>query len=177
MRKQIFAHGLLNFFIVVIIAAALHRIIPIYFYISVLSAPIAGLVGYFQFKYFIKSNISNCGEIRRLILPLFISTTSLLSFSFHSTVPLNVDRSFSVWMINQVATHPKQNTKSQIEKNAAKFFSPSGGEIARRIDEQASLGNIKDGKSIITLTSRGKRIWRINQIVSRFFGLNSKYSG
>lgn len=177
MLKRVFLYVIANFMAVLIISAALHRVIPTYFYISILALPISGALAFLQFKFFLREVNFESHQVAKLVLSLFIASSSLLSFSFHSTVPLNVDRSFTVWMINQLGTNPQVNKLTQVEENAAIFFSPKGGEIARRVNEQVSLGNMKNKDGVISLTSRGKRIWRINRIVSTFFGLNTKYSG
>lgn len=177
MLKKVFLHGIANFIAVLIVSAALHRLISTYFYISLLSLPISGLIAYCQFKFFFNKVNFGTKQVTNLVLTLFVGVTSLTSFSFHSTVPLNVDRSFSVWMINQLATSSTNNQVAQVENNAAKFFSPQGGEISRRVDEQIALGNIEENKGFISLTSRGKRIWHVNRLVAEFFGLNTKYAG
>jgi len=175
--KKVFLHGIANFLTVLIVSAVLHRLISTYFYVSLLSLPISGFIAYGQFKFFSKKESFGTTQVTKLILTLFVGVTSLFSFSFHSTVPLNVDRSFSVWMINQLATNPTKNRVTQVEDKAAKFFSPQGGEISRRIDEQIGLGNVAENNGTISLTSRGMRIWKINRLVAKFFGLNSKYAG
>lgn len=104
-------------------------------------------------------------------------TTALMIFTFLATVPLNLDRSFSVWMLNQTFESEGQLSVKELEKEASQFFAPSGGEIKRRINEQISLGNLEVINSQVELTIRGKLTWKINRIISEFFGLNEKYTG
>jgi hypothetical protein len=170
-------HGLFNFIAVLLISAGLHRLIPTYFYISVLSAPIAAVIAYLQFRYFFRNVQLGTKQLRNLILVLFMIMSSLFSFSFHSTVPLNVDRSFSVWMINKIATDPEMRNFSTLEENASKFFSPEKGEIKRRLNEQISLGNLEVVDNRVELTSSGHRVWKSNRFLASLFGLNKNYAG
>jgi hypothetical protein len=163
--------------VVLLISAALHRVIPTYFYISLLSIPIAALIAYAQFKCLFKKDELQNKQIAKLVLSLFVTSTALLSFSFHSTVPLNVDRSFSVWMINKVATDPKMSDFTTLEENAAQFFSPENGEIKRRLNEQIELGNIKVTNNRVELTPSGERVWKSNRFLALIFNLNRNYAG
>jgi hypothetical protein len=160
-----------------VISAGLHRIIETYFYVTVLSIPTSILLAYIQFKWLSKNGELRERHLAKTLLTLFLISNALLSFSFHSTIPLNIDRSFSVWMINQLSSETTGQKLTQVEKDASDFFSPTGGEILRRVNEQISLGNIKNENSVISLTNRGKRVWYLNQFISSIFGLNTKYSG
>ncbi len=161
----------------VVISAGLHRIVETFFYVAILSIPTSALLAYFQFKLLSKNGKFGEPYLSKTLLALFLISNALLSFCFQSTVPLNVDRSFSVWMINQLYTETSGEKLSEVEEEASEFFSPQGGEILRRVNEQISLGNIKNDNSVISLTDRGKRVWYLNRIISIFFGLNDKYSG
>lgn len=174
---KVFLHGVFNFIVVILMSAGLHRLIPTYFYVSVLSAPIAALIAYFQFKIFFRNDELGPNQVRKMILMLFMITSSLFSFSFHSTVPLNVDRSFSVWMINKIATDAEMQNFSTLEKKASQFFSPEKGEIKRRLNEQVELGNLEIVNNRVKLTSSGNRVWKSNRFFAWLFGLNKNYAG
>jgi hypothetical protein len=80
-------------------------------------------------------------------------------------------------MLNQNIESERSLTIQELEVNASKFFSPSGGEIRRRINEQISLGNLIVVQDKVELTDRGKFTWKMNRLISDFFGLNKKYTG
>ena len=177
MLRKILINIVANFMVTAVISAGLHRIVETFFYVAVLSIPTSMLLALFQFKWLSKNGKFGEPHLTRTLLTLFLISNALLSFSFQSTVPLNVDRSFSVWMINQLSSEISGENLTEIEKDASEFFSPEGGEILRRLNEQISLGNIKNDNSVISLTDRGKRVWYLNRLISIFFGLNDKYSG
>jgi nitrogen fixation NifU-like protein len=58
----------------------------------------------------------------------------------------------------------------------SKFFTPSGGEINRRIQEQISLGNLKVENGVIRLTSRGANQVRVNRFFGKVFFTDEKYT-
>lgn len=105
---------------------------------------------------------------------------ALLAFSFLATVPLNVDRSFSVWSLNQIYKQDKNRAGipvSTLKQELEAYFSADSGEIDRRLTEQTDIGNIsvsEEGK--VTLTDQGIRQRNIFFGISAFFGLNPKYA-
>ncbi len=102
----------------------------------------------------------------------------LFTFSFLSTIPLTIDRSYSVWLLKTVAQAEDRGnklTESDLIEKSVDFFSEENGQLKRRILEQQKIGNIKAG-SKIQLTNKGKLITEINGIVGKIFRLDPKYS-
>lgn len=150
--------------------------ISLFFYVCFISALITFIFAFFSFKFggrFPLATIKYSNEVTFL----YSSLVSLIVFCFLSTVPLNVDRSFSVWMLNQTATSAEDYSTQNLENLASDFFAPSGAEIKRRINEQISIGNMKRRDGKILLTEKGEFTWRLFRLISDFFGLNKKYSG
>jgi hypothetical protein len=158
-------------------AKIFHYYIPIFFYVCFLS----GILSFFLsiallkgggkiFKKFPSTDSENSY--------LYSTIIALITFGFLATVPLNLDRSFSVWVLNETAESATHLSVKELEFNSSKFFSKSGGEIKRRINEQISIGNLEISESNkIQLTVKGKITWRAIRILSDFFDLNRKYSG
>jgi len=160
----------------VLTAAALNRVLPAFLVVSVLSAVLAGALAFFLARSSIRKDenvvsVSAANGFAALsaLLVLF-ATLFLLTFG-----PLNVDRSFSVWMLRNVAEQEKITTPS-LTKQASDFFNPSSGEIERRVNEQLNLGNISVDDGTVQLTARGEILVRINEAMARFFGLNPNYA-
>jgi hypothetical protein len=107
---------------------------------------------------------------------LTVAVATLLTFSFLSAVPLNVDRSFSVWTINHMYNFDKPIDKSDLLKKGENFFTVGNGEISRRLDEQVRLGNVIEHKDKVELTKRGKLQAKLHTFIRKFFGLNMKYT-
>lgn len=103
-------------------------------------------------------------------LALFSSAAFVLSFG-----PLNVDRSFSVWMLKRVSDSSGM-TPDQLRESVATFFAPDSGEVTRRIDEQLLLRNINVENGTVVLTPSGEIVVRMNELISRLFGLNPLYA-
>jgi hypothetical protein len=164
----------LLFLVGVLSARVLHSYIDLFFYVCFASSFFVLAIG------ILVAAIRRSSSRARLDLEketLSVAVASLLTFVFLTTVPLNVDRLFSVWMLNNVNSQQQSLTIEELEALAYKFFEPSEGEIARRIEEQSRLGNLyvdSDGKVLIT--PKGSSISRFFRKISEFFDLNPKYA-
>lgn len=114
-------------------------------------------------------------EVR--ILVSISSTLSVLTFLI--LVPLQVDRSFSVWMLNKINEEKQQKIDVKTLKvSAADFFNPNSGEISRRINEQIKIGNLSLTKQDkVKLSNRGNLFVRFHKEIAKIFNLNRKYAG
>ena len=102
----------------------------------------------------------------------------LLTFSFLSTIPLTIDRSYSVWLlktVSQAEDKGEKLTETDLTEKSVNFFSEENGQLRRRILEQQKIGNITVG-SEIKLTNKGKLVTELNGIVGKIFRLDPKYS-
>ncbi len=100
-----------------------------------------------------------------------------VSFSFLATVPINVDRSFSVWLISQLASNSSETlTEEDAEILAWAFFSPESGEISRRIQEQVAIGNLEIRDGDLVITDQGFVLVKAFQVFTAFFDLNPRYT-
>jgi hypothetical protein len=129
------------------------------------------------FKGLKKGNNTSKISVLSYFSSIMIST--LFSFSFLTTVPLNIDRSFSVWMLTNI--DDAQNRGISVDSEhlntiISDFFSPGGGEINRRVQEQISLGNLKVENGEIVLTSRGENQVKLNRFFAKLFFTNEKYT-
>lgn len=103
-----------------------------------------------------------------------------MSYTFLFTIPLTVDRSYSVWMLKEVAQADAfglgKEKKNLLEESSV-FFDESNGQLSRRIDEQVRIGNLKIANSgEVEITTKG-RLWAIfNKYVGIVFGLEPRYS-
>ena len=160
----------------VVAAALLNRLLPAFLIASILSAVSAAVLAYFLAKTSLRQNdavisasAKNSFAVLSSVLVVF-ATLFLLTFG-----PLNVDRSFSVWMLRNVSEQDGIPTPA-LKEQSSTFFNPSSGEIERRIDEQRNLGNVQIQDDVVQLTSRGAILVRVNELMARFFGLNPNYA-
>ena len=174
--------SLVSVLIGLVIARFLHMYVDTFFYICFIASLASLLTGLIYSKICqskIKRWKSGTNSLEERVTYSIIAM--LITFSFLSTVPLNIDRSFSVWMLNQISNQESLNKKTSVlslKNQSAEFFSPDSGEIARRISEQIEIGNIVFiTPNSVQLTSRGKLTTTLNHFISKFFLLNPKYAG
>jgi hypothetical protein len=158
-----------------ILAAIMNRTIGFFFYCTFIGSIFSGFVAAVILTGNKKGNKLRSLRLQRDIV-LTIILTILLSFSFLATVPLNVDRSFSVWLLNQMSNNQTSLTRVDLEVKAQDFFNAQNGEISRRVDEQIKLGTIKKVSQDLRLTKRGIIQIEIHRLVAKFFGLTPKYT-
>jgi hypothetical protein len=160
--------------------AGLHKIVDTFLYICFLSIPISLLMTSTVILVFKRLRMgSNTSKMSVLSYFSSIMISTLFSFSFLTTVPLNIDRSFSVWMLTNIDDAQNRGASVDLDYLNTKisdFFSPGSGEIDRRLQEQISLGNIKVINREIVLTSRGENQVKINRFFAKVFFTNEKYT-
>jgi hypothetical protein len=100
-----------------------------------------------------------------------------VTFSFLATVPINVDRSFSVWLLAGLESNRDSSiSASDAEFLASQYFSPGSGEISRRIEEQLNIGNIELREGNLSLSSQGEILVALFRATALFFDLNPRYT-
>lgn len=174
-RNRLVLHSFL-FSFGVLTASFLARFVETFVYVCFLTS-LSTLMLYFVFnktKVFQRLRIES-----RESRILHILVASLITFAFLTSFPLNIDRSFSVWMLSGIYQESEMNkvtTRNDLEKSAQSFFSSQSGEIKRRIEEQVTVGNIRirSGGEVI-LTSQGKLSVLFFRFISQLFALNPKY--
>ena len=116
-------------------------------------------------------------KLNKLLIGL---VAGLVTFSFLATVPLTIDRSYSVWILKSIYISERNSemvTSKQIESKSIAFFSPNNGQLTRRIAEQKKIGNIEViNSNELSLTDRGRLITQLNALVGWIFGLDPDYS-
>jgi hypothetical protein len=157
------------------LSAVLQRFNNIFFYNVFIGSIFSGTVSFYlakmtKRKYYI--------EIITRAYIIIISV--LLSFSFLSTVPLTIDRSYSVWLLKHVTEAQYAGTvidRETLIEDSIDFFSAENGQLNRRIDEQVRIGNLEIlDTETIQASSKGMLLAEINNLVGIIFGLEPKYS-
>jgi len=167
-----------SFILGLIVVSIVHIFVKVFFFSVILGV----LINYLLLTVFLKKR--NYFLLPPKIVRLNRICISMLSasllFSFLMTVPVNVDRSFSIWMLSYIEQVNKEDKNLEIltlKSNASNFFSPQSTEIDRRIKEQSNIRSItvdKDG--FVRITFFGSVIIETSRIMQKFFGLNSKYT-
>lgn len=156
-------------------AAIFQRFNGIFFYNVFIGSLLSGLTSFIIFKLSTQKK-----HTENIILPYAVIISALLCFSFLSTIPLTIDRSYSVWLLKYaaVAEHEKTNINKQVLiQESNNFFSARNGQLDRRIDEQIRIGNLQiEANGIIKLSGKGLLIAKLNNFIGIVFGLEAKYS-
>jgi hypothetical protein len=87
---------------------------------------------------------------------ILLTFACVINLSYFALIPTIVDRSISVFVMNQLASGPK--SKEQLEKAFVDDFVYAGGAVPKRIFEQSLSGNIiKLDDGSYQLTASGHR--------------------
>lgn len=87
---------------------------------------------------------------------ILLSFACVVNLAYFALIPTIVDRSISVFVMNELATGPK--TLEQLEKAFVDDFVYEGGAVPKRISEQSLSGNIiqlEDGRYELTGSGHG----------------------
>jgi len=157
-------------------AAALGRILQPFLFAIIAAAAIGGGAGVLLADRRLVRLWAVPTHEGRILVRILAGSTVLFATAFALAFgPLNVDRSFSVWMLKRISDTPGQ-TPAQVKDRLSEFFSPESGEVQRRIDEQVLLGNLEVRRGSVELTNSGRRVVWANEALSRIFGLNPRYA-
>ena len=165
----------ISFFVGVTIAALLQRVNNIFFYnvfYGTFASMLISLILLLRIKKIFFMDKNQRGFV------LIIS--GLITFSFLSTVPLTIDRSYSVWLLkhaSELSANGEPFTKASLTNDSVEFFAPANGQLDRRINEQLRLGNLLEvERDKLQLSKKGSLIAKINSFVGWIFDLQPKYS-
>lgn len=87
---------------------------------------------------------------------ILLSFACVVNLAYFALIPTIVDRSISVFVMNELATGPK--TLDELEKAFVAGFVYEGGAVPKRISEQSLSGNIiqlEDGRYELTGSGHG----------------------
>ena len=101
---------------------------------------------------------------------------SMAVFLFLFAVPLNVDRSISVWLLSRTI-NSRQLSEAELQREAVYFFESSNSEVKRRVNEQVHLKNLEvNNSSKYQATKQGKLLVKFFRFVAVFFNLHERYA-
>ena len=160
----------------ILIAAVLARMVATFFYVCWMSGALTAVSAWLLMSprsfHEGRSSPNERGLVRYLCTALAATLVTL----FLTLGPLNIDRSFSVWMLKTLDGRTSPVSIQETEFLAASFFATDSGEIRRRLSEQEQLGNIAIQDGMVTITPAGHRISVLNRWVSMFYDLNPTYA-
>jgi len=98
-----------------------------------------------------------------------------IMYSFHITIPTLIDRSISIYLLNQL---DESGGKAPIAKLQDEFLEGYVGGysvVCRRMAEQIESGNVVHDEDIYSLTPRGKRAIEFLRAFAVLTGVNQYY--
>lgn len=160
-------------------SALLARLLSPFLLVSLVGSVLA-LVSFYGYRFILLSSVE-VDQCNGSLTVAFLSglLAACLSLLFLTTLPLNIDRSFSVWMLRQVEIQDSSTLpmhEDALQEGLSEFFAPNSGELNRRLGEQLSLGTIQREGDGFHLTPRGKAITKFNTFISWAFDLNPRYA-
>lgn len=119
--------------------------------------------------------ISSLEIFKTHIGPLLLAF--LISYSFHITFPVILDRSISVHILNFINTQSSDNSSisiTEIKNDFTTKYIRGNGAICRRIYEQNKTGNIKiDNNNQIHITKLGKKTASFFSLLTKIYKVNN----
>jgi hypothetical protein len=156
-------------------SAIFQRLNNIFFYNVFLGSIFSGVISFLLFRLTSRKN-----NVQNVIRPYAVIISTLISFSFLSTIPLTIDRSYSVWLLKNLTEAEslgKTINKEELIKQSIGFFSAENGQLNRRIEEQVKLGNLQIvDKGTIEVSMKGIALAKMHNLIGIIFGLEPKYS-
>jgi predicted PurR-regulated permease PerM len=157
-------------FIIGLLTASMCQVFTSNFFYSSIIAFFVSFISHFCFTKVAKSRMQRAIVLQQGLL------VSMSVFLFLVLVPLNLDRSISVWLLAKQNNNVSM-TNEDYQKNAIDFFRDSQYESNRRVNEQISLGNIERNEAgDLVITERGEILVKIFRFLSEVFNLNQKYT-
>lgn len=165
----------ISFVLGLVVAAIFQRINGLFFYSVFIGSIATVLIAFVLMK--IDKGRNSYDKTVHFFVPL---TSCLLVFSFLATIPLTIDRSYSVWILKTARVAEQDSQKLMYDEMITKsvnFFSPKNGQLQRRLLEQSRIGNLEVKETgEVVLTNKGRVIARINALIGQLFGLDPTYS-
>jgi hypothetical protein len=164
-----------SFFVGVTIAALLQRVNNIFFY-----NVFYGTLGSMLISLILLLRVNRIFSIDKNQRGFVLIISGLITFSFLSTVPLTIDRSYSVWLLkhaSELSANGEPLSTTSLTNDSIEFFGPANGQLDRRINEQLRLGNLLEvEQDKLQISKKGFLIAKINSFIGWVFDLQPQYS-
>jgi hypothetical protein len=113
--------------------------------------------------------------LSRANLVSVVAVSAMLNLTFFTLVPVNLDRSISVFLLAWMGHNKTAMTRADIENVFQQVYVKRYGAIDRRISEQLSTGNIKRTPAGFVLTQRGRIFNIFAKIVGSIFSVDPRF--
>ena len=141
---------------------------PILFYRGVLLALITALI-HFGSLYLINRKASLETRIASAALALSFNICFLVIF------PVTIDRSISVFLLNQMAIQEQGITRDELEQIFVNEYVIGLDAIDRRISEQMASNNIVQHDTVYQITDQGRSFLSFSYFVGQLFNTDPRF--
>lgn len=137
----------------------------IFFYRGIIVAGITVCISFVLVFFFFKKYPLN---IEAIIAVVLLSAT--LNLAFFAIVPVTLDRSISIFLLNNLEQQHVQTKKEMVDTFISEYVY-SQDAVGRRIFEQVSSGNITVEEDKIKLSKRGENFLVFARFMSYLYGI------
>lgn len=95
----------------------------------------------------------------------------LLHIAFFVTVPVTLDRSISIFLLNDIKNHEQGLTKQELTDDFISKYIYSDDAMGRRIFEQTTSKNISVSNEIIRIDNQGQYFLKIMNFIKNIYGI------
>lgn len=95
----------------------------------------------------------------------------LLHIAFFITVPVTLDRSISIFLLNDINNHEQGLTKQELTDDFTSKYIYNDDAIGRRIFEQTTSKNISVSNEIVKIDNQGQYFLKIMNFVKNIYGI------
>ena len=90
---------------------------------------------------------------------------------FFVTVPVTLDRSISVFLLDRINSHDQGLTKEELTNEFLSEYVQHHDAIGRRIYEQTASRNIEVSNGVIKISGRGQSFLRVADLIKKIYGI------
>lgn len=99
--------------------------------------------------------------------------SACLQLAFFVTVPVTLDRSISVFLLDRINSHDHGLTKEELTDEFISEYVHNRDAIGRRIYEQTASRNIQVSNGIIKISGRGQSFLRVAALIKKIYGIKT----
>lgn len=116
-----------------------------------------------------------CRRAVGYVLPMALSSLAL-NLTFFVLVPVNLDRSISVFLLAWMEDHRETpQTRADLRQAFQQIYVEADGAIDRRIAEQLASGNVAPSGDGYALTGRGSHFVAVAREIGLFFSTDQRF--
>ena len=139
----------------------------VFFYRGILLLLIGSILTTILFLWFYKKNLAK--RVESIISAVLV--TASLHLAFFVTIPVTLDRSISVFLLDDIYHNQQGITKQELTDHFLLEYVTIKDAVGRRIFEQEYSNNLRVTDGTITLTDQGTNFLLFANFIERLYGI------